>query len=37
VEVRAPRHGRLIVRTRKGYFAKRPPAQPTQTAQEVKP
>ncbi len=37
VEVRAPRHGRLIVRTRKGYFAKRPPAQPTQTAQQVKP
>jgi Ca-activated chloride channel family protein len=37
VEVRAPRHGKLIVRTRKGYFAKRPPAQPTQTAQEVKP
>lgn len=37
VEVRAPRHGRLIVRTRKGYYAKRPPAQPTQTAQEVKP
>jgi VWFA-related protein len=37
VEVRAPRHGRLVVRTKKGYFAKRPPAQPTQTAQEVKP
>jgi Ca-activated chloride channel homolog len=37
VEVKAPRHGRLIVRTRKGYFAKRPPAQPTQTAQGVKP
>jgi VWFA-related protein len=37
VEVKAPHHGRLIVRTRKGYFAKRPPAQPTQTAQEVKP
>jgi len=37
VEVRAPRHGRLIVRTRKGYFAKRPPAQPTQTAQESRP
>jgi Ca-activated chloride channel homolog len=37
VEVRAPRHGRLIVRTRKGYYAKRPPAQPTQTAQEAKP
>jgi VWFA-related protein len=37
VEVRAPRHGRLIVRTRKGYYAKRAPAQPTQTAQETKP
>ena len=37
VEVRAPRHGRLIVRTRKGYFAKRAPAQPTQTAQESRP
>ena len=37
VEVRAPHHGRLIVRTRKGYFAKRPPVQPTQTAQETKP
>jgi VWFA-related protein len=37
VEVRAPRHGRLIVRTRKGYIAKRAPAQPTQTAQESRP
>lgn len=37
VEVRAPRHGRLIVRTRKGYYAKRAQGQPTQTAQEVKP
>jgi Ca-activated chloride channel homolog len=37
VEVKAPRHGRLIVRTRKGYFAKRPVAQPTQTAQGVTP
>ena len=37
VEVRAPRHGRLIVRTRKGYYAKRPAAQPTQTAREVQP
>ena len=37
VEVRAVRHGRLIVRTRKGYFAKRAPGQPTQTAQEMKP
>ncbi len=37
VEVRAPRHGRLIVRTRKGYYARRNPAQPTQTAQESRP
>lgn len=37
VEVRAPGHGRLIVRTRKGYYAKRPAAQPTQTAQGTKP
>lgn len=37
VEVRVPRHGRLIVRTRKGYFARRAPAQPTQTAQETRP
>lgn len=37
VEVRAPRHGRLIVRTRKGYYAKRVQGQPTQTAQEIKP
>jgi VWFA-related protein len=35
VEVRAPRHGKLIVRTRKGYYAKRPPVQPTQTAQDT--
>ena len=37
VEVRAPAHGRLIVRTRKGYYAKRAQGQPTQTAQEIKP
>jgi VWFA-related protein len=37
VEVRAPRHGRLIVRTRKGYYARRVEGQPTQTAQEAKP
>ena len=37
VEVRAPRHGRLIVRTRKGYYARKPSAQPTQTAQESRP
>jgi Ca-activated chloride channel family protein len=37
VEVRAPRHGRLIVRTRNGYYAKRAQGQSTQTAQEIKP
>lgn len=37
VEVRAPRHGRLVVRTRKGYYAKRAQGQPTQTAQEIRP
>ncbi len=37
VEARAPHRGRLIVRTRKGYFARKPAAQPTQTAQDAKP
>ena len=37
VEVRAPRHGRLIVRTRKGYYARRTQGQPAQTAQEARP
>jgi len=37
VEARSPHHGRLIVRTRKGYFAKKTGAQPTQTAQETRP
>jgi VWFA-related protein len=37
VEVRAPGHGRLIVRTRKGYYAKKTAAQPTQTAQGTEP
>ena len=37
VEVSAPRHGRLIVRTRKGYYARRAPRQPNQTAQEARP
>jgi VWFA-related protein len=36
VEAAAPKHGKLIVRTRKGYYAKRPAAQQhTQTAQVV--
>jgi Ca-activated chloride channel homolog len=34
VEASAPRHGKLSVRTRRGYYAKKPaPSQPTQTAQ----
>ncbi len=37
VEVRAPRHGRIIVLTRKGYYARRTQGQPAQTAQETKP
>jgi VWFA-related protein len=38
VEAKTPHHGgRLIVRTRKGYYARKPAAQPTQTAQEAKP
>ncbi|HEY1902290.1 MAG TPA: VWA domain-containing protein [Terracidiphilus sp.] len=37
VEANAPRHGKLIVRTRAGYYAKKPPAQPSQTARETTP
>jgi VWFA-related protein len=38
VEAKAPKHGKLIVRTRKGYYAKKPVTPPrTQTAQELKP
>jgi Ca-activated chloride channel homolog len=33
VEATAPRRGKLIVRTRRGYFANKPTVQPTQTAQ----
>jgi VWFA-related protein len=33
VEANAPRHGKLIVRTRKGYFAKKSAPPRTQTAQ----
>jgi VWFA-related protein len=36
VEAAAPKHGKLIVRTRKGYYAKKPAAQRTQTAQVVR-
>ena len=37
VEAHAPKHGKIIVRTRKGYYAKKPAQQHTQAAQEVKP
>jgi len=36
VEARAANHGKLIVRTRKGYFAKQRAPQHTQTVQEAK-
>jgi len=38
VEASGPRHGKLTVRTRNGYYAKKPAAQhaPTQTAQETR-
>jgi Ca-activated chloride channel family protein len=36
VEANAPKHGKLIVRTRKGYFAKKSAPPLAQTAQEVK-
>lgn len=35
VEANVPKHGKLIVRTRKGYYAKKPAPQRTQTAQAV--
>jgi Ca-activated chloride channel family protein len=35
VEASAPRHGKLIVRTRKGYYAKKPTRDNSQTAQAV--
>jgi Ca-activated chloride channel family protein len=38
VEANAPRHGKLIVRTRRGYYAGNKPALPrTQTAEAAKP
>jgi Ca-activated chloride channel family protein len=37
VEASAPGHGKLIVRTKKGYYAKKPAAQRTQTAQGTTP
>jgi Ca-activated chloride channel homolog len=35
VEAKSPNHGRLVVRTKKGYYAQ--PPQRTQVSQEVKP
>ena len=39
VEAKAPKHGKVIVRTRRGYYAKKPEPVPqhTQTAQNAKP
>lgn len=36
VEASAPKHSKLIVRTRKGYYAKKPQALHAQTVQEAK-
>jgi hypothetical protein len=36
VEARAANHGKLVVRTRKGYFAKERALPPTQRVQEAK-
>lgn len=35
VEASAPKHGKLTVRTRKGYFAKKPAREGAQTAQTI--
>jgi VWFA-related protein len=37
VEAAAPKHGKMIVRTRHGYYANKSTAQPTQTAEAAKP
>jgi VWFA-related protein len=37
VEANVPKHGKLIVRTRKGYYAKKSAPQRTQTAQAASP
>jgi Ca-activated chloride channel family protein len=37
VEASAPRHGRLTVRTRRGYYANRTAKRPVQTAEAEKP
>jgi len=35
VEANAPKHGKLLVRTRKGYYAKKPAKFPAQTVKEA--
>jgi VWFA-related protein len=37
VEANAPRHGKMFVRTRRGYYANKTTTQPTQTAQATNP
>lgn len=37
VEANAAKHGKLVVRTRKGYYARKPAPQRTQTAQAANP
>ncbi len=37
VEASAPKHGKLVVRTRRGYYASKPGSQPTQTAEKSLP
>jgi VWFA-related protein len=37
VEASAPRHGKMTVRTRRGYYANKPAQKPTQTAEATKP
>ena len=32
VEANAPKHGKMVVRTRKGYYAEKPASQETQAA-----
>jgi Ca-activated chloride channel homolog len=37
VEATAPRHGKMVVRTRRGYYANKPVAPKTQTAEATRP
>lgn len=36
VEASAPKHGKMVVRTRRGYYPQKPASRHTQTAQEVR-